>query len=417
VKTDGNFKIKILFIALAVILVAYFSFTGKHQKKYQWTEDYKTTSKQPYGTLFIQQLLENYRPGQKFTVNTDRRLQEVLDTSKIKTKTDYVFIGQELFLDDADRDALLNFISSGNDAFIASAHLPINIVEETFAYECGFEMKLIENNSLSVTLNFYNKSLRTENGYKYSYRYGKKDAPYFWNTLSPEIFCDSLKSAIPLGSINPDQVNFIKIAYGKGNLYLHTNPLVFTNYFMTKPDKAEYAASVFSHLHGKSVIWDEFSKSEFMANNAPEVSPVSYILQQDSLRYGWWLMLAAAILYALFTAKRKQRVIPVLEEKANTSLEFVNMVSALHFQNANHPDIARKKMKYFLHFIKAKYGIHTQSLTEPILKRLAEKSKVKLHDLESIAYEFNHLEDQSSNPERRLIYLHGALDKFYRTCK
>jgi hypothetical protein len=194
--------------------------------------------------------------------------------------------------------------------------------------------------------------------------------------------------------------------------------MVFTNYFLAKPDKAEYASSVFSHLHGESIIWDEFSKSQFAAkNNAPEISPISYILQHESLRYAWWLMLASAILYTLFTAKRKQRIIHVLEEKANTSLEFVNMISALHFQNGNHHDIARKKMKYFFYFIKAEYGIHTQTLTELHLKRLAERSRIELNDLQLIANEFNYAERHTDYNAPMLMNLYNALEKFYKNCK
>ena len=417
-KKDSTLIIKILFICLAVLLVLYFTFNKQSEKRYQWTETYKSTSDQPYGTLFIQKLLEGYRPGQQFTLNDKKPLRILLDSATIKPKTDYVFIGQDIFLDDADKNALLNFIFSGNDAFIATVNLPFDLIDSIFSSECDRRIFLVKNDTLAVNLNFYNATLKTENGFSYSYRFGKTDLPYFWNGLNPEIFCDSTRSITPLGYIHPDRVNFFRFSYGKGNLYIHSNPLVFTNYFLAKPDKAVYASSVFSHLQGESIIWDEFSKSEFTPkNNAPEISPISYILQHESMRYAWWLMLAAAILYTLFTAKRKQRIIPVLEEKANTSLEYVNMISSLHFQNGNHHDIAKKKMKYFLYFIRAKYGIHTQNLTEGHLKRLAEKSKVEPTDLQAIALEFNNVEKLSYYNEPRLVDLYNALEKFYKHCK
>ncbi len=43
-------------------------------------------------------------------------------------------------------------------------------------------------------------------------------------------------------------------------MFIHTNPLVFTNYFLTKKDKMAYVSGVFSHLDGTDVIWDEYSK-------------------------------------------------------------------------------------------------------------------------------------------------------------
>lgn len=417
-KKDRNLVVKILLICLAVLLLVYFTVGRNRERRFQWNENYRTNSEQPYGTLFIQKLLASYRPGQKFTLNEKEPLHVLLDSTKFKTKTDYVFIGQDIYLDSEDLDALLNFIDKGNDAFIASYNLPFDLVDPMFTSECGKPIFLAMEDTLSVNLNFYNRALASTKGYQYAYRFGKKDQPYFWNSLNPEIFCDSTKSVTPLGYIHPEKVNFFRLSHGKGNLYVHTNPLVFTNYFITKPDKVEYASGVFSHLTGEEIIWDEFSKSKFVqGNNAPEISPIAYILQQDSLRYAWWLILAAALLYTVFTAKRKQRIIPVLEEKANTSLEFVNLISALHFQNANHHDIGRKKMKYFFYFIKSKYNMHLQILTEMTLNRLSERSKVGIEDLKLIAVEFNHIENQSYYNEHRLVDLHNALEKFYKTCK
>ncbi len=269
-------------------------------------------------------------------------------------------------------------------------------------------------------MNLYHPSLHSEKGYTYAFRDGDGIYPFRWNYFNNEVFCDSVKYTIPLGYQDPDHVNFIRIPYGSGNLYLHCDPLVFTNYFVSKADKATYAADVLSHLKGKGIIWDEFSKASFAGgNDEPYSSPLSYILQHESLKYGWWMMLAAVLLYTLFTAKRKQRVIPVLEEKVNTTLEFVKIVAALHFQNNNHLDIAKKKMKYFLYFIRAKYGLHTQHFTDEHIKRLSERSKVDINDLRIIFNEYQMIERNPYNTPGadRLITLYNAIDHFYKHCK
>jgi hypothetical protein len=407
----------VLLGVLGTVLVVYFMLNRPVKKRYQWTESYKASSEQPYGTQIIQKLLAGYRPGQPFSINDKLPLRQLLDTSLIKKKTDYVFIGTTIFLDDADKKALLTFISSGNDAFVASVDLPYPLLDSAFVPECDRSIAPTKDTAASVTMNFYNSSLRTSKGYTYRYRFGETDQPYFWSSLDPELFCDSTKLITPIGFIYPDKVNFFKIPFGKGNLYVHCNPLVFTNYFLIHKEKTEYAAGVFSHLGGESIIWDEFSRSPFSLNNAPPVSPLSYILRQDSLRYAWWLILVTAVLYVVFAARRKQRVIPVLEEKANTSLEFVNMISVLHFQNSNPHDIARKKMRYFFYFIRARFGIHTQSLTEAQVIRLAEKSKMEMETLQVIHREFSRVENQRYYDTHRLVDLYEALDTFYKHCK
>jgi hypothetical protein len=416
VKKNNNLIIGILLISLAVLLLIYFTLTGENHKRYQWAETYKSTSDQPYGTLFIQKLLAGYRPGHNFIFNDNKPLSKLLDTAKLKTKTDYVLIGNDLFLDEEDKKTLLTFVSSGNDAFIATINLPMDVIDPVFNSECGAFIELAKDSSRSVQLNFYNNNLKTEEGFTYAFRFGPTDQPYFWNALVPGLFCDSTRLITPLGYIKDDKVNFFRLAYGKGNIYLHTNPLVFTNYFLADRNKTKYASSVFSHLNGQTLIWDEFSKSQFnQRNNAPPINPLAYILQQESLRYAWWLMLTASILYVWFTTKRKQRVIPVLDKKVNTSLEFVEMISALHYQNDNPLDIARKKMKYFFYFIRGKYGIHTQNLTEANLTRLSEKTKMALADLKEIAHEFKRT-DNVYYTTLELTSLYKALEKFYKHC-
>jgi len=417
VKKDKNTIIKILFISLGVLLVAYFWFTLESPSRYLWKENYKASSDQPYGTKFIQKLLESYKPGEKFIFNDKTPLRQLLDSSRIKTKTDYVFIGSSIYLDSLDRHTLLKFIASGNNAFISTVYLPIYILDSVYINECDQQMYLTEHDTLSTTLNFYNDALKTKKGYTYAYRFGKTDANYFWKNINTEVFCDSTTWMTPLGYAKPNRVNFLRIHHGSGYLYIHTNPLVFTNYFMVNADKVEYASSVFSHLDGNDIIWDEFSRSQLLQNNAPEVNPMAYILQQDSLKYAWWLLLIAALLYTLFTAKRRQKVIPVLVEKTNTSLEFVKMISSLHFQNGNHRDIGRKRIKYFYYYIKMKYGIHIQNLAEANQARLAEKSKVESSIVQAVATEFDRLENQRFYDEEMLIDLQNSLESFYKNCK
>jgi hypothetical protein len=414
-----NPTIIILFAVLGVLLLIYFIFRDD-KKHFQWYESYNAGSDQPYGTLFIKRMLQSYRTERNFIYSARKPLHEVLDSIGNES-TDYIFIGQSLHLNQKDAQALLDFIDKGNDAFIASIELPENITG-IYVNECGADIVLEEHSVESATLNFYHDTLHTKDGYTYRYRFMSDDMKYYWNSFNNELFCDSTKTLIPLGyqeSGNQKNINFLKFAHGKGNIYLYSNPLVFTNYFLTKPDKADYAAGVFSHLKGKNILWDEFSKVSFTGNNNPDISPLYFILNQPSLKYAWWMMLAAVVLYVLFAAKRTQRVIPVLEAKVNTSLEFVKLVSALHYQNQNHLDIARKKMKYFQYFIRARYGIHTQMAQDIQIARLAEKSKVNIAEIQSIYDQYNQIErnSQYNTAIDKLVGLYNAIENFYKHCK
>jgi hypothetical protein len=414
----GQTTTMVLFGLAGVLLLLFFIFNddGKH---YRWYESYRASSDQPYGTLFIQKMLENYRPGRKFIVNDKQGLDVLLLDGQEKRKTDYIFIGQSCFLDYKAVSALVKFIESGGNAFIASLEPPIDIINAIYFKECGEEITFRQNEVEGVNLSFFHSALKEVGAPRYVFRYGSDDVPYSWSYIDSAVFCDSTRSIVPLGYMNDQRVNFIKISAGKGNLYLHSNPLVFTNYFLTQPAKVDYVAGVFSHLDGENIIWDEFSKIPFTGNDNAYNSPLYYILDQPSLKYAWWMMLITVLLYILFVAKRRQRIIPVLEPKTNTSLEFVNLISRLYYRNGNHVDMARKKMKYFLYFVRSRYGIQTDKFSDEHIRKLAEKSKVSHGVIEVIFFQYYLIEEKfRENIEaNRLADLYFAIDSFYKQCK
>jgi hypothetical protein len=411
--------IVVLFTVLAVLVLGYFIFFASGKKHYQWYESYNPESNQPYGTLFLRKLLETYRPNGKFIFNRKKTVLELLDSTQYLTGTDYVLIGPTAFLDHHDVEAMAKFIQRGNDAFIASHEPPYELINKIYENYCEVSLEYLSNPMDEVELNFYHDTLKSVPGYRYRYRFASMDRSYQWDYLTEEIFCDSTDAIVPLGFQNGNLVNFFRIPYGKGNLYLHSNPLVFTNYFLIHSDKAEYASGVFLHLQGKNLIWDEFSKLPYSQNHNEYNSPLYFMLQQPSLKYAWWMVLVTVVIFIFFAANRKQRIIPVIEPKTNTSLEFVTMISALHYQNANHLDIARKKMKYFLYFIRMRYGIHTHSFTQAQVPILAERSKVNETFIQQVFDRWNVIENfgYSSIEEQRLVDLYNAIDTFYKQCK
>jgi hypothetical protein len=415
---ENRVTIIVVCAVLVIAVLFYFNATSK-LPKYQWFENYRASSDQPYGLSILQQMLERHRPGKQFLVNDKKPLSHLLNEVRDPASTDYVFIGQSIFLDEAGTSALAKFIEAGGDVLIAAQEPPEQLLDAVYFKECDVSVEYKTNFIQDVKLNFYHEDLHTEEGVGYAYRLVTKDSPYSWDYFSGSIFCDSTRSVAALGYMDEDKVNFIKIAVGLGNLYIHSNPLVFTNYHLTDRRKVSYAGSVFAHLDGEDIIWDEFSKIPTYGNNHEYDSPLYYILQQPSLKYAWWLLLLTVLLYAVFAAKRKQRPVAVMEPKSNTSLEFVNMIARLHYKNGNHLDMAHKKMRYFLYFVRSKYGIHAEKFSDEHIRRLSEKSRVKLSEVEVIFSRYSLIEDRfKTNIEaNRLVDLYDSIDNFYKQSK
>ena len=81
--------------------------------------------------------------------------------------------------------------------------------------------------------------------------------------------------------------------------------------------------------------------------------------------------------------------------------------------------MAKKKMKYFLYFIRTKYGIQTHALTPALLPILAERSGVSQATVKHVFDKWNIIAhfNFGSIEEHRLVDLYYALESFYKTCK
>ena len=81
--------------------------------------------------------------------------------------------------------------------------------------------------------------------------------------------------------------------------------------------------------------------------------------------------------------------------------------------------MAHKKMKYFLYFVRSKYGIHAEKFRDEHIRRLAAKSKVNLSDVEVIFSRYYLIEEKfKTNIEaNRLVDLYDSIDNFYKLSK
>jgi hypothetical protein len=203
------------------------------------------------------------------------------------------------------------------------------------------------------------------------------------------------------------KANFVKFHIGHGNIYLHTIPKMFSNYEMVDPMDWRYAFRCLSYLPVKDVIWDEHYKGFSL-----ERSPLSYALSQAPLRWAYYLLMIGLLIYIFFEGKRRQRIIPVVEPLRNTTLEFVETVGRLYYQNRNHRDLAAKKIAHFYDFLHHKLHIRYQPGDVKIVERLSQKSGLPE---EKIKHLFDLIELNSKWPtESTVIELSQKIDEFYK---
>ncbi len=418
------FAILAVVILLAILL-------WQAPTRHNWLETYKEDSKEPYGTHVLFELLKSYFPNKNTTVIQEKLSDEL--PLKTNEKMNYVFVGGGLYMDSLDVEVLLDFVEEGNTALISSRTIPFDLMFHLYYEECEntYWEDYYSDTDSTNHLNLFHPNLKRDSAFHLSYIYRGKERNYRWQYIDDDFFCDMEYGFVKLGHLNDSLINFARIKFGEGTFYLHTTPLAFTNITMLEKEALDYADRIFSHLEEGPIFWDKYSRvSEATArrlNNSPlppserrlsNETPLQYILSQAPLAAAWYTLLGAALLYLLFRAKRKQRIIPVLEKNTNTSLEFVKTIGRLYFLQNNHRQLCVQKMKLFKSFIREKYQLTIRDeIDSSLVGRLSHKSEIPEAAIQNIFGMFRNIESSSFVSENTLIEFHQRMDEFYKNCK
>jgi hypothetical protein len=153
------------------------------------------------------------------------------------------------------------------------------------------------------------------------------------------------------------------LPFGKGKFIFAPTPLLFTNYGILDDSRAEYVFRILSEMGDVPVVRTEnYIVTSATLNN--RMSPFRYFLSQRPLKWALYLSLVMMLLFFLFTARRRQSVIPVIETPKNPQLEFVKLIGTLYHQKHDNTDLLQKKFLFFSEELRRQTGIDIQDDTD-----------------------------------------------------
>jgi cation transport regulator ChaC len=122
-------------------------------------------------------------------------------------------------------------------------------------------------------------------------------------------------------------------------------------------------------------------------------------------------MLIGLLLFILFEAKRRQRIIPVIKPLANTTLEFVRTISNMYWQARDHKAIAEKKIVFFIDQVRQRYYL-PHEINTVFIELLAKKSGQSLDETQKLFALIAMIQNSNSLAERTLWELNKELEKY-----
>ena len=336
---------------VAGFLVFVFLLEWNAPSKFVWEPTFSHYDKQPFGCEVFDSLMKKSAPaGYEVTRKTIAQLER-----EGYGKKPHGFLIQSVNFNPSPTDlrALDRLLKAGNKVFIATSDIePDSLypdLQVDISGRYGFspmQVKAsIENQEIPYdTLVWCRQSPYQEKEYSvYSAMIG-------YNVIIGEkTVCDTLVrcwvSEEESDSIDGSwQVRVVRIKRGKGELFVSCDPLLMTNYGILDTQTNGLIFRLMSQFRGLPIIRTEAygPETEYETN-----TPLRFWLQNEPLRWAIYLTLGGLLLFCMFYARRRQRVIPVVEEPANRSLEFVKLIGTLYHQKHINRDLLQKKYSYF----------------------------------------------------------------------
>ena len=386
-------SLRLYIIILAGLITIYLVAQYNRPKPVDWSETFSSGDKIPFGTYIIYHRLNDIFPGAK--IQTLREpAYNVINDHGIQHAT-YMIICNSVNLNEYDYKKLIEFIRKGNDVFISATYFGDEL-QKKLKIETQVEFKNFKG---SVGLKFTNKYLDT-------------NKIYYTTRGIGDMYFSQLDTAVlvALGSNTYDHVNFLKYTTGKGNLYLNTTPFMFTNFSLFNKTGSEYAATALSFVkNDKMLIWDQY----YALGREDDDSSMRVFLRNYALRWTFYIAFFSLIIFVLYEMKRRQRIIPVIEQLENSTLNFVNVVGQVYYEQRDNRNISNKKILYFLEHLRSQYNLKTNLLDQEFTENFAKKTGTEpAFATELINYiSYLNAAQQVSNAE--LIKLNKLIEQFY----
>lgn len=378
----------ILYFLLVACVIALLM--NQRRSPINWLETYSEDDKIPFGCYVVTDLLKGYMGNHEIETISEPYLN-VQTQLEFSRNSNLILISKQLEFSLSDLEILNEFMEQGNTVFVSAE---------------GFNTRFTKEYDLSLNSSFNWTSDTTAKQVFVNEKLLSDTLPIYNRLMNLSFDLDtSFKGRCLAVDSKTGNPNYIRIKKGKGQLLVHLNPKVFSNFNILKDQKA--ASYALSYLPKQDCLWDEYHKSYHLESQ----DQMTYIRSNQTLRYAFNLGIIAILLFALFRSKRMQRVIPVIKQPKNDSLDFIETIGRLYYDEHKNYDLAQKKITHFYRFVREKYAINQQR--EDFWNALQAKTgidKIELSKLQEMLVAFPKLTGIS---DAFLLRLNNHIDHFY----
>jgi len=378
-------------------------------------ESYRRTDKLPFGSFIAYKGFQSEFPDYWINIVEkpfDKTWEDLREDS-VENYSLYFLITKNLVLSVDQVNAMIEYVKAGNDLFISADYIDSKLLDAVYCTtnRMGEIMNEVNGkmNDTHVSM-FYGNDF---NSRKYGY--------YYFPFLNYFSSYDTAYARV-LGVNEMNLPNYLVLFSGKGRLYLHLAPRIFSNYFLLTKDNYHYFKYVTGYLRPdpQYIYWDEYykdfssTKNKNNLDNGDHFSTLNVINQNPSLRWAFYIALAGILVYVLFNIKRKQKIIETVKQNTNATVAFTETIGKLYLQQKNNHDLAEKMITYFYEYLRRKYFLNTSVINKEFIISLSGKSGVSENKTNELFELIKNIQTQENITDEELLQLNLEIENFQK---
>lgn len=407
---------KIIYKYCVLCLLIFSVLTGCIQSEKQppsLNESYRRTDKLPFGSFIAYKGFQSQFPDYWINIVEkpfDKTWEDLREDS-VANYSLYFLITKNLVLSIDQVNAMIEYVKAGNDLFISADYIDSKLLEAVY---CTTNRMGEIVNEVNGKMNDTHVSMFYGNDFK-SPKYGY----YYFPFLNYFSSYDTAYTRV-LGVNEMNLPDYIVLFSGKGRLYLHLAPRIFSNYFLLTKNNYRYLKYVTGYLRPdpQYIYWDEYykdfssTKNKKNLDNGDHFSSLNVINQNPPLRWAFYIALAGILLFILFNIKRKQRIIEIVKPNTNATVAFTETIGSLYLQQKNNADLADKMITYFYEHLRRKYFLNTSVINKEFINSLSGKSGVSKTETNELFELIKNIQTQENVTEEELLQLNLKIENF-----
>lgn len=381
---------------LAVVIGIFLTVKLLAPRQYDWSISLAHDDKNPYGSYALNEFL----PALFETRNSYQTLYELKDS--LRGGENLLILTTTFQPEREDAEALLHFVEEGGSALISAENFYGKFADtlglHTRDYLFNDQNVNVLSGSDTARLHFSNPRLDTTTLYSY-----RRD-----NIHSFFYRADSVTPTVIARNDRGKPVTLL-LKRGKGQMILNSTPLIFTNIHLLSGNNSRFASTTLSYLPRKKIWWTEF----YHLGRMEARTPLRFVLQNEPLRWAYYISIFSILGFMIFEAKRKQRIIPVIKPLTNTTVEFVATIGNLYFQRSDHKNLADKKILFFFDQIRSRFYLNTNLRDGHFIHALARKSGNSEENVNNLLNLIRRVQQKEVITSEDLVELNEKMELFW----